>query len=260
MVDAVRAGSWNELIDLLFEGSWNDDLRRFRSPFAYRGIANQAYELETGLRRLSGRDTETHLLRNFVKYARRTVDLGDSVWNWLAVGQHYGLPTRLLDFSFSPLVALHFVTADLEEYTADGVVWAVDFRQTNRRLPERLRRVLEVEGSDVFSAEMLESAADSLPALERLASEPFLVFLEPPSLDDRIVNQAALFALLSSARASPGAWLAEHPEATRRVVVPAELKWEVRDRLDQMNVTERVLFPGLEGLSAWLRRYYWPTS
>ena len=49
-------------------------------------------------------------------------------------------------------------------------------------------------------------------------------------------------------------WLAEHPELGRRLVVPAELKWEARDKLDQANITERVLFPGLQefglGLSA----------
>jgi hypothetical protein len=82
------------------------------------------------------------------------------------------------------------------------------------------------------------------------------VFLEPPSLDDRIVNQFALFSLMSRPRARLDGWLRRRPGLCRRIIVPAGLKWEVRDKLDQANITERVLYPGLDGLGRWLRRYY----
>lgn len=126
--------------------------------------------------------------------------------------------------------------------------------------PNRLRKILRDEGADVFTAEMLDRAATTLPALDKLSGKgtAFVAFLDPPSLDDRIVNQAALFSLMSNSTASLDAWVADHPKLYRRIVIPAEMKWEVRDKLDQANITERVLFPGLDGLSRYLHRYYSP--
>ena len=253
-----RASSWTQLHEWLFAESWHEPLKRFRSTFAFRGIGVAGHPLVTSLARLGGDYAlkEQHLIRNFRKYARRSVISQDSIWNWLALAKHHGLPTRLLDWTFSPYVALHFATASLADFDIDGEILAVDFAQANRLLPSKLRRLLDAEGSDVFTAEMLGCAAQSLRELDGLSSDPFLLFLEPPSLDDRIVNQNALFSLMSTADAALDDWLESHRDLHRRIVLPASLKWEVRDKLDQANITERVLFPGLDGLSAWLRRYY----
>ena len=100
----------------------------------------------------------------------------------------------------------------------------------------------------------------TLRAFDALSRDPFLVFLEPPALDRRILNQFALFSLMSSPMARIDAWLEQHPRLCRRVLIPAKLKWEIRDKLDQANVNERILFPDLDGLSRWLTRYYMPKS
>ena len=258
-VNEITVSSWNELGDLLYEGSWKERLGRFRSSFAYRGQADAGDDLHTSLGRLGGPpELEGHLLRNFRKYAQRTAAPGDSVWNWLAVAQHHGLPTRLLDWTYSPYVAMHFATENLDRYDRDGVIWCVDYSRTNQVLPDRLKQILADEGSDVFTAEMLGRASATLQNFDRLSDADFVAFLEPPSLDDRIVVQFALFSLASNPRLQLDRWLWEHPDTYRRVIVPASVKWEVRDKLDQANITERVLYGGLDGLSAWLKRYYRP--
>jgi hypothetical protein len=113
---------------------------------------------------------------------------------------------------------------------------------------------------NVFTAELLEDSGGGLREFADLVDGDYVLVLEPPSLNERIVNQYALFSLMSRAEARLDEWLEPRPALARRLVIPAELKWEVRDKLDQANITERVLFPGLDGLSRWLARYYAPRA
>lgn len=278
----LRANNWNEIQEALFIDSWNAELGRFRSPYAFRGLPDESYHLETSLIRLGGNyaELEHHLLRNFRKYAHRDIVERDSFWHWLSVAQHHGLPTRLLDWTYSPFVAMHFATGVLPRPGTDAVIWVVNYVEAKKLLPDILRMSLEKEGSDVFTIEMLASfeqreeivlgnikagtaqqvVIKSLQDFDSLSPEEFLLFFEPPSIDDRIVNQFALFSVVSNPRMPIDQWLAQHPHIFHKVIIPAELTWEVRDKLDQANITERVLFPGLDGLTSWLRRHYSPKT
>ncbi|RKG94959.1 FRG domain-containing protein [Corallococcus sp. CA053C] len=253
--------SWLELQDLLFAGSWNEPLGRFRTSFVFRGVPAASLDLSAALNRQGAFVRhERDLLRAFRKYARGVPGTAQltSVWDWLALAQHHGMPTRLLDWTFSPYVALHFMTERQEYANDDGAIWCVDYHQTNEQLPRPLRDQLRMEGADVFTAEMLATVAGDLPTFDGLAKHPFVLFFEPPSLDARIVNQFALFSVMNGPELSLNDFLGHQHQGVRRLIVPASLKWEVRDKLDQANITERVLFPGLDGLSRWLRRYYAP--
>lgn len=252
------------LIAALTQDQWQPSRPHIRIAVAYRGHTSADRDLSTGLVRLRGdssAEVEPHLMRNFRKYAHRDTAPGDSDWNWLSVAQHYGLPTRLLDWSHSPYVALHFATRDTSRYDEAGAVWCVDYAAAHTLLPQELRSEIEPAGGGLFTTEMLSRSAYTLSEFDRFRDDDghcIPLFFEPPSLDERIVNQAAIFSTMSDAAAGLDEWLQRHPEVYRKVIVPAQLKWRIRDHLDQANVTERVLFPGLDGLSRWLRRYYSP--
>jgi hypothetical protein len=63
---------------------------------------------------------------------------------------------------------------------------------------------------------------------------------------------------MSRATARLDVWLDRRRGLAKRIILPASLKGEIRDKLDQANITERVLMPGLDGLCRWLKRYYSP--
>ena len=252
----IRISSWLELQETLFRGSLQPSIQRFRSSYVFRGAPKVTHGLETSLQTGGFVHHEHHLLTSFRKYATRHPVHGDWVWNWLSLAKHHGLPTRLLDWSYSPYVAMHFATHDLHTFDQDGAIWCVDFTKTNEVLPRKLRAILREDDANIFTTEMLNRVATSLGEFDALSSNDFVLFFEPPSLDDRIANQFALFSLPSRADLQLEELLRRREGTYQRVIIPAALKWEIRDKLDQANITERVLFPGLDGLSQWLKRYF----
>ncbi|HVL96177.1 MAG TPA: FRG domain-containing protein [Solirubrobacteraceae bacterium] len=253
---------WREFDEAVSEaGARRGTGTHAHSSLVFRGLARSSYSNRSSLLRLGHDDVsvERHLIRNFRKYAHRERP-GPTLWDWLSLAQHHGLPTRLLDWTFSPFVAAHFATASSVD--VEGVVWAVDCAAAHELLPDDLKRALRDEGATVFTTDMLASHAPSLEEFDVLGAggDPFLLFFEPPSLDDRIVNQSAVLSAMSDPQADMDQWLEDNPQLWHAWRLTPEAKAEIRERLDQGNVTERVLMPGLDGLATWLRRYYAPAA
>jgi hypothetical protein len=262
----LTINSWEQLNEELFRDTWNAPIKRYRSNFAYRGVNNASYKLSNGLSRLGVPypNMEQNLVKQFKKYANRQVVERDTDWHWLSVAQHHGLPTRLLDWTYSPIIAVHFATSSMAEYSADSAIWRVNFAEVHGLLQNEYKDKLLQSGSNIFS---IDDIANSIPDLTTLSAKhssisDVAIFFEPPSINERITNQFAYFSALSDPFLDMDDWFAKSYVQSQvtiaKIVIPASLKWKVRDHLDQSNVTERVLFPGLDGLCLWLKRHYMP--
>src|SRR4051794_29736747 len=193
LVAMETVNSWRELDEAIADPGFGRHEHRVHSTLVFRGLARSSYSNVSSLARLSGEfdQLERHLIRNFRKYAHREAP-GPTMWDWLSLAQHHGLPTRLLDWTFSPLVALHFATASWPD--DDAVLLAVDCAGAHALLPGSLRPARGREGAPVFTTEMLAAQAADLEEFDEhgRGEDPCVLFFEPPSLDERIVNQAAV--------------------------------------------------------------------
>ena len=111
MIKEVKIDTLEQLLPLLTEQEYRPDLDRNRSPYIYRGMSDASFKMYTSLsRNCKGRQKhlEPAILENFAKYAiNDEPSIGHSVWRQMILGQHYGLPTRLLDWTQSALVGLN---------------------------------------------------------------------------------------------------------------------------------------------------------
>jgi hypothetical protein len=262
-ISEVKINSLGELIDQVTPPVPNPQTGRRRDSGVYRGMRDAGWPLLTSLDQLGGvnpphtkADLEEHILRSFIRYSRPYVPSAPvNDWELLVRAQHHGLPTRLLDWSYSPLVAAHFATLD-RSATADCVVWRLDWQTVHRHfnLPELALLPEDVQG--LFgSAEPFTPWQLGRPPKH---NKTFACLLEPPSLDARIVAQAATFTLCTDKQRSFDAFLLEQglESVLTKFIIPSAEVARIRDQLDLAGLDERLFFPDLDGVATRIRRYY----
>lgn len=260
----VRVETLGELVDATTPSEYDPASGRLRSASVFRGVKSTRWGLLTSLDRLGGIDPphtkghlEEHILRNFMRYSRPHLQQQPSnEWELLVTAQHHGLPTRFLDWSYSPLVAAHFATL-YGDPAQDRVIWRLDWGCLHAHfgLPQLALLVQDLD-------DLLRKHGVGSPW--ELFNEPeggharLICMLDPPALDDRIVVQAAAFTISTDRSRSLDETLRDLDllHALTRFVIPAARVNHLRDQLDLVTVDERRLFPDLDGVAAEMRRYY----
>jgi hypothetical protein len=162
-------------------------------------------------------------------------------FGWLFLAQHYGLPTRLLDWTENPLVALYF--AVLGEEARDGCLWALRTQQLN-----------EIFGSPFGSIHAQDARLIELvrPAFVRGSECAHAIYaIEGREIDLRMLAQTGRFTVHSFH--TPVENLPNSEHWLRRYIVPKEHKRKIALQLAALGIRQSNLFPDLTNLAAELR-------
>lgn len=163
------------------------------------------------------------------------INLPDNEWEQLAIAQHHGLATLLLDWTENPLVAAFF--AVFENTEKDGIVYV---HAPGKILMEN------IIDSPFRLEEMLNVAKDTANQL------PESLAFHPNAINERIINQRGVFTIHTSPQKELKSYEVRDPDLKENlfsVRIKAKAKKEILERLNKYGIDYHFLFPDLVGLS-----------
>jgi hypothetical protein len=261
-------------------------LKEVRSAFdklqaphwVFRGQSDSQWELLSSIERAVGTrlhicEAEARLLSQFKSRAHlltSNLPVENDDLEWLALMQHHGCPTRLLDFTASPYVALYFALESIN--TADTcAIWAINRRACDERAIDRIKILQEWSNGPLLNKDDLlhpdlASRLSSAGVFQRAVlsnQAPFICSAKPTRQNERLASQQGLFLCpgdlglfdfpsnlmqqISMGKFPEHFWPAWNPAQIVKVVIPNKNKVELLGELHRMNIDRSTLFPGLDG-------------
>ena len=233
---------------------------KFHPDHLFRGQARSCWGLEPSFSRLANKrklcrtkalQLERECVNKFSISASKLLPLRDSLdltlarftpsdgkgidfLGWFVMMQHYSAPTRKLDWSCSPWVALYF--ACCEEKDNDGTLWIADFNKVTEYGNKKLGKL---EFVDLMIGKN---------------SKDILVFSMAFNTNERIEAQQGRFSICTNPLVDHKN-LMQECDGISKIEIPKKAKSEIMEELYRMNITAKTLFPGVDGLGKSIYEY-----
>ncbi|MEX0608897.1 MAG: FRG domain-containing protein [Balneolaceae bacterium] len=228
--------------------------------FWFRGHSKDYGELIPGAFRKDNlgifkRSRETSITEEFKRQAPAFSEFIPEEINhleWLFIMQHYGSPTRLLDWSQNVLVALYFIVK--QHFDHDGELWAIEPESLN----EMSKHDFQIANTtDPFVKQL---AAEAFRRLEEERDNDKLdirgpIALHPPMRFPRMINQSSVFTIhpFPSDEHDSLSYTLEGSKFIVRYRIPKSRKKPLLNNLNSLGINEHTLFPNLDSLSKTIR-------
>lgn len=254
----IHIESWDEFLKSITDSPY--------SNWAFRGERHAHWPLYTSLSRYfrdfkidskAWPEQERRILRIFKRKAHQYLSQPpalDDDFQWLALMQHHGAPTRLLDFTWSPYVAAFFA---LERATGEAAVWALNPAELGANRHDQLKNTPTKPNMD--PRRKGNYARYFLPGRRAV-----LWVGEPDTMNRRLIAQSGTFALPGVLDLPIEGILSRYPQPESMIakfILPGvKLRETGLRELYRMNITFATLFPDLDGLARSLGyelEYHW---
>lgn len=252
--------------------SWEQFKKTAASPsyrsWAFRGQSDATWSLYSSISRYllsfsihkdAWSEQEGRILRIFRRKAHLFLEHipdHDDSFQWLALMQHHGAPTRLLDFTWSSYVAAFFA---LERATSDAAIWAIFPPYISHRKTQKIRRSKKIEPLQMGPWYRGNYEKYFLPG-----TIPFVVTGEPQIMNRRLIAQSGTFAMPGVLDEPMESILNDYPDPEETIIKfilrTGKMREEAMRELYLMNITHATLFPDLDGLArsmAYELEFHW---
>lgn len=219
----------------LFVEEWSTPSTGEITPW-FRGQKDASWHLIPGQYRYSIINADEIRSEFILKASSLLVSLPASGWEWYFIMQHYGLPTRLLDWTTGSLIALHFALCQ-ETGSQDAAVWALDPWSLNKWSTGK---------PDLLLASDKQSAKYLPPMYSDTCVPARPVAIVPPYNTSRITVQRGAFTVHGSSKDPLNV---QFSARLARLVIPSDSAHRIRRDLRSAGISEFTLFPELDGLS-----------
>jgi hypothetical protein len=222
------------------------DNKNKKSPIWFRGQSDKSWTLVPSITREKNYiDAELTLIKRFKQNAMPFLsNHPETIWDWLFLMQHYGVPTRLLDWTESPLIALYFAVSEAKYSRRDGIVWCLlpKLLNINAGITSKHSQELPFFGAE----KVVENYAPENVAQERTSTlKPIAVISARESR--RLYAQLGVFTIIHR-DVLPIEKIGDQNHIWK-LIVPHKAKKNIAEELSFLSINRLALFPELPSVA-----------